>query len=311
MSFRLCSEMYVNASVLDFPKKVLCKDVWDGEILKPSVRNFLLEKLYEVLKKYYKNPKNWIINVYLAGSIATYQYNDDTDIDVHFLVEWNLFLKNEKTSSENSEEIHKEIKENLVKERYKYFLPNTRHALEFYAYPTEESIPADVAYDLIENKWLAVPQKYVEDPYLRFAQYLDEAKKIAEQIDVLIGGIKRKFIENDSFLQDMKKPFSIISKIEKEIINKYYLKNVETILLDANELVDIFVQITEAREEKFKNVSDLKAQMTKENIIFKFIQKFGYFESLRKIREIFKQDLAEEEKLNKIKNIFFGENNDR
>ena len=55
MSFRLCSEMYVNASVLDFPKKVLCKDVWDGEILKPSVRNFLLEKLYEVLKKYYKN----------------------------------------------------------------------------------------------------------------------------------------------------------------------------------------------------------------------------------------------------------------
>ena len=68
--------------------KVLCPELWDNyQHLDPRVRVNLLRMAYD----FYEKPKfpAKIIDVYLMGSIANYNWSPDSDIDVHVIIDYN------------------------------------------------------------------------------------------------------------------------------------------------------------------------------------------------------------------------------
>ena len=66
----------------------LCPDLWDEYLkLNPKIRVNLLRMAYDFYRKT-KLPAP-IIDVYLMGSTASYNWTPDSDVDVHVIVDYN------------------------------------------------------------------------------------------------------------------------------------------------------------------------------------------------------------------------------
>src|SRR5271169_4883113 len=67
--------------------ETLCPDLWDSaQHLTPQVRMNLLRMAYDFYQKTkFKAP---VIDVYLMGSIANYNWTADSDVDVHVMIDY-------------------------------------------------------------------------------------------------------------------------------------------------------------------------------------------------------------------------------
>lgn len=81
----------VTANILDSVKSELDARIWDHPadpepVLKPVVAQFIKTKIYHTLEAHgYSNPHEWL-NLCVTGSLTTYQYSDDSDMDVSLFV---------------------------------------------------------------------------------------------------------------------------------------------------------------------------------------------------------------------------------
>lgn len=88
--------MAVLANILDPVQDTLDPTVWDAvhertPVLKPQHKSWILETIHDVLKQHgYGDMDKWL-EVYLTGSLTTYQYSDDSDADVSLFVNTDVF----------------------------------------------------------------------------------------------------------------------------------------------------------------------------------------------------------------------------
>lgn len=86
----------VISNILDPVHDTLDPTVWDavGEhypVLKPQHKAWIIDKIHEVLKVHgYGDMDKWL-DVYLTGSLTTFQYSDDSDCDVSLFVNTDVF----------------------------------------------------------------------------------------------------------------------------------------------------------------------------------------------------------------------------
>lgn len=67
--------------------------LWDSDTLKEKIRNGVLKVVAEFVK-YIEYPELPIIDIILVGSNTSYNYTDNSDIDVHLIINFEQIDEN-------------------------------------------------------------------------------------------------------------------------------------------------------------------------------------------------------------------------
>lgn len=120
--------------------------------LKPEIRYALLRITKEYIKTLSLSDDTKIYDIILTGSIANYNYTENSDVDIHLVIDYNDVAENE----------------NLVKDYFiakkNLWLDNKSieihgHIVEFYAEDKNNIQDHSGRYSLIKNKWVIKPNK--------------------------------------------------------------------------------------------------------------------------------------------------------
>lgn len=134
----------------------LCPLIWESEDkMKPEVRKTLLLNAKRFIE--FTNAENLKFNdVILTGSMANYNYNENSDLDVHIILDFNQI-------SENKEFVGDYLK--LKKQLWAENLPIQvkGHDVEMYFQDNAEPHRSSGMYSLANDKWVKKPIKKIID----------------------------------------------------------------------------------------------------------------------------------------------------
>lgn len=172
------------------PKEILNPNIWDGLIMHDEVRKHMLFNAYEFIN-FLKLPDLKMNDIILTGSIANYNWNKYSDIDIHIVFDFkqissdiefvNEFLKTKK-------ELWNDIHQIKIK----------GFDVEMYCQDTNEPHTSTGIFSLINNKWNSIPIKQI--------------------ITLDVNNIKHKtlsFIDMFNNITQIKNPETLISSINK------------------------------------------------------------------------------------------------
>lgn len=152
-------------SLFDPIQPTLSPDVWDNDqMMLGNVRNEILSKLFLVF------PYQLIYHVIFFGSMAGYQYNDESDIDINVIL------------NTGDPEIRKKW-HSFFKE-YKPMLSDTFHPISYFIHRKHELAFGNSkysrygVYDLIKNNWIVKPRKPERPPEIKFKDEIRYAKML-------------------------------------------------------------------------------------------------------------------------------------
>lgn len=142
----------VDVSTIKF-NDTLSPVLWSNNILLPEVRNVLL-----------KNAKNFIEycdldflhfnDIVLVGSMANYNYNDYSDIDVHIIMDFNQISEN-RTFVSNFFKLKKKLWSEQLTTQIK------GQDIEMYIQDINEINYSSGTYSILRNKWINSPTKKI------------------------------------------------------------------------------------------------------------------------------------------------------
>lgn len=127
--------------------------IWDGDKLKPDVRKKLLLNAKRFIE--FSNVENLkFSDITLTGSMANYNYNENSDLDVHILLDYSQI-------SENQEFVADFLK--LKKQLWKEQLPIQikGHEVEMYFQDKSELHHSSGVYSIMKDKWVNKPTKKI------------------------------------------------------------------------------------------------------------------------------------------------------
>lgn len=128
--------------------------IWESENkIKPDIRKTLLMNAKRFIE--FCDAENLKFNdIILTGSLANYNYNDNSDLDVHVVLDFNQI-------SENKEFIGEFLK--MKKQLWAEQLPIQvkGHDVEMYFQDSAEPHHSSGTYSLIKNEWVKKPTKKI------------------------------------------------------------------------------------------------------------------------------------------------------
>ena len=180
----------------------LNQKIWNNNLLKPDVKNKLLE-IYNQFKKQLeeKGIPIDVVDVLLLGSNAGYNYTDHSDIDLHIVVDFDDICLDETLTQLFYNHEKSEFNDN-------YDITVKGMPVEVYIEDVDVGNKSEGIYSLLQDKWLQYP-KYKPPENIDYSDLLEQYKiKIqkvlnsnsAEQVKSLINEIKmlRKLSLNNS-----------------------------------------------------------------------------------------------------------------
>lgn len=127
--------------------------IWDGDKLKSDVRKVLLLNAKRFIQ--FSDVENLKFNdIMLTGSMANYNYNNDSDLDVHIVLDFSQI-------SENKEFVGDFFK--LKKQLWADQLPIQvkGHDVEMYFQDASEPHHSSGTYSLVKDEWIKKPTKKI------------------------------------------------------------------------------------------------------------------------------------------------------
>ncbi len=194
--------MKKHASILDYVNPGLDLDVWgqDGKLLPEHAKTIMDIINREIKAEKLAGQEQWIEQVKIIGSLTTYQYTFDSDLDIHISTDLKKFMELNKpnlTPEEANEfllDIHRRVR------REAPLLPGTQHPMEIFfenelteleGQPVTKSRTG--VFDILTNEWL-VPSVSIDKDFT-IKEIKDYVLKIAEELasefDKEFGKIKR------------------------------------------------------------------------------------------------------------------------
>jgi len=174
----------LNSSIWD----TICDDPSCGEFraeLKPEIRKALLRIAYDFLESL--DPKMNFSDITLTGSMANYNYSDQSDLDLHILFDF--------SSLGPEGELIKDLfsaKRRIWNDVHNIKLKD--HDVELYAQDKAEPHHSTGVFSVLRNKWLVVPHR--ANPEIDEEYVLKKSQDIMDRIDYLSGmEEKRKSLE--------------------------------------------------------------------------------------------------------------------
>lgn len=267
----------VKESVLDPVNKTLSPDVWTPKkTLRPDVKKQILD----IVNSWCKKVELKYNGLNLTGSIAGYQYNDTSDIDVMVRV-------------------NDSVPETKLKELRK-ILPNgnnlkgTEHPVNLYLFQKstskqQEGVQAAI-YDIMADKWIKEQDEDSVDVASLFHAALSQATSWARKISLDIDEIRRNTVEldmyrhydaDDDFKTDHDAMVKHIAFKETEIKTNW-----DTLKMDKHMLHSFRNEAFTGDPAKSSVVGDPKQpDFSINNILWKCMERMGYLDLLDKTIE--------------------------
>lgn len=264
-------------SVFDAPKADLAPEVWkniDGTY-----------QLTDEAEKKIQKVVNWAINrfsipsctVFIVGSITSNQYDESSDVDVHF--------HSSKFKKDLAEQFNKKLKDAFEKE-YKLNCKNDvnigRHPIEVYMQADEYQDMMSVGcFNFTQKKWIVGPELADKsfDPY---SQYYDDDMEYVQNV---VDDIRSVILNVYELAVVMKKSTDqefVLSKVQSL---KTKLARAEKLFLAMKDSRKTLSAPTDMNDAAEKRVSK-KWKIA--DSAFKLMHKFGYLAILKKYTDISK-----------------------
>jgi hypothetical protein len=286
------------ASIIDYPQKTLCPQLWDvavsPPVIKKEIKNKILNNLFRVLSNNFKNYQEWITDVSIAGSSTTNLYNFETDVDVNVAVDFSIFRKyNSIVSRHISDDL--ELR-NFIRDKV-YILNGSKlagdHPIKYFVIGKGKRLESDFVYDLIHDFWIT-PPVLVDSWFDPDSEFFD-AKALAMKI---VNQILPEILTARTHLIDL---------IRLQKANRDITRQEEIIEDDLDQLRILKEKIKSLRLIRFKstNVKLLSYAFSKNwkffNIVSKYLQKYGMKNPLKFLELLLTSE--EKEILNKHKKV--------
>jgi hypothetical protein len=290
------------ASILDYQRSILSPDIWENEKILPDVKSFIYKALIAFFASTnIKGAKEFVSNLLIGSSLATYFYREDSDLDVKVVINVDSFKKYNKNYIDSTgEDICDELIEAGRKSHFlTSFIPNTTHPMDFYFFTEEEAVESslikyDSLYNLITDKWIKEPQKLEGklSPSYVLNDAKDKAQKYIEKIVVDIEKAKRDSIDF-LVLRDYMKT---LDKDDLEALHVDFKTALDRINKDIeaiNQDRQIVKMLRKTEFSKHDLDSDLEKLMgsinySDGNLIYKILQRYGYLKILFEIYALYK-----------------------
>jgi hypothetical protein len=224
---------YGESGYFSRPSHVLDPHLFDGEHLKPDVRQVLNSLLLDYLSTAYNNPKSWTM-VWLAGSGVSYQWaasRGNGDLDVLFGIDYSQFVNDNPrfqwmTREEIVDTIDADLKERLwprtayipFGEDMDSFIDYQYYEITFFLNDNVEADPNSIvhirpyaAYNITTDEWTTKPSKLPQNPELLYPEEFNtQANANKEAAEALV--TRYKAISNE------RGPLGVNNRVHKELI---------------------------------------------------------------------------------------------
>jgi len=262
----------LNESILDSVKQELSKDLWDNWKIKKSAKTFIIKKIETWISQYTKEK---IDSVFIIGSMAGYQYNKEADIDVNIVI---------KISQEKLEKMRKFLPNGQN-------LPGTKHPVNYFIEGFKKKEWDDgPLFNVIKEKWINKPEKEEMKPAIT------NFKAVTEISRFFISGINASITEYEADVHAYETYSDYLKhakKEDKDEINQMITLKLQEIVADIDSIFIAKHMLKALRAEAFssegKNLDisteiKIKSSNTSiNNLIYKYIERLGYFEKMIEI----------------------------
>jgi hypothetical protein len=171
-------DIHTGASVyFSTPQKVLDPHIFNGQKIKPDVRDHILGVLNGFLDTRYRQRNSWL-GVWLAGSGISYQWSGDRgngDLDVLFGIDFPRFYESNPSLQGIPEEavadlLNSDLKKNLWPHTATTDFHGQVYEVTYYLNPgtsatSIEAIHPYAAYNLTANRWDVRPPELPDNPH--------------------------------------------------------------------------------------------------------------------------------------------------
>jgi len=300
----------VQESSIDFPHSTLCAEIWEKDGDSYLLRGDVKAKIIALIQQYPGRKlldSSLVQGLHLTGSIGTNQYFDDTDLDIHLIL-------NQKNLESNFDSV--DDREAFIKEVFKWSEENGlnlvgKHPAEIYLQVNpQQELMSDAVYDLLYDTWTVGPKilPSTYNPYDDFSHILGAVESSAQKADLGLGQLKRRVVDYETVKTALshldkagkQKALSLLQQklqaIEDEIEQLSLLKKKWSDMRKAYSNPQAFVNKLSYQElvKKWRDV----------NAVFKFLDRYKYLQVVTDLQELIEdEDGLEKSEVKDVKKI--------
>ena len=181
------------SNILDSIKPELDQRVFKGETPRPTLVDYIQRSFFEGMNKFVPDSKKYF-DLYLTGSITTFQYGDDSDIDISIIPHYEELVK--ATGLADPKAVRKTLIKLVINKLDGRIAPGTPHTLQHFVVPPGTTINElfrpglRSAWSFQTHKWIVPPeanraydvQRELPGLYLR-AQNMADKMRVALDTD--------------------------------------------------------------------------------------------------------------------------------
>ncbi len=158
--------------------------IWDGNILKSDVEEALIKIVSEYISTSEVITENDVIDVNLVGSNASYNYTEESDLDVHIVVN----MENISCDPELVQIACNSEKSSFNKN---YDLSIKGIQVELYVEDVKASTESNGIYSLFKKEWIKFPTKIENIDYSKDQNFINELTEYKNRIENILSTSSR------------------------------------------------------------------------------------------------------------------------
>lgn len=190
------------SSYFSRPSNILDPNLFEGEHLRPDVRDHILALYMDYMSSRYNEPSSWSM-VWLAGSGISYQWaanRGNGDLDVLFGIDYTKFVTANpefqwSDRHEIAEYITKDLKRNLWPQTAHVYYGLGEYEVTFFLNDNVEATEYSIvhihpyaAYNLTKDQWTTKPPYLPSNPSSLYPQaYYDQGAANKEAAETIVG----------------------------------------------------------------------------------------------------------------------------
>lgn len=265
---------FIKEGVLDSIKKDLEPIVWKDGKLDSDIKSFIVNIFYQWLKEN-NIDKSKIKSINLLGSIAGFQYGENSDFDVNVVMD---------IPEEELKPLRKGLPNGEKPDGIDY--PVNFFVVDKWQESWEDE--TNGIYDVLKDKWMKEPEQPKTDPFDSYKAVEDTGRFFVAGITNVLAEYKADVDAYNSFKEYAENPDS--DEKEEEIKRNLKFK-VQEIIDDIDSLKIAKHIIKNLRDEAFdadslelkRKTDSVKGNDSLNNLLYKYVEKLGYFEKINTI----------------------------
>jgi hypothetical protein len=230
--------------------KTLCPDLWDRvKHLNPEIRINLLN----LANDFYEKTKFVapVLDVWLMGSIANYNWNQESDIDVHVIIDFSKLQMPAETAVKSAKSAGAQWND-----QHEVIIKNHKVELNIQSINAEKPYVTGI-YSLVKDQWIREPHPYlvhldrltIKEKYIQLKKYIE---------DSIHSGDREKMKAAKDFLDEFRQyGLNIAGELSVQNIVYKILRNKGLIKALKDSIVDIYdekMSIDEVTRKNLKRV---------------------------------------------------------